>query len=235
MRYAQDMIEGRWKEDTCELIKVSKRGVLLDGQHRLLAVVKSNKPIYFHVGYDLPDDVFDVLDTGSIRNASDTFLIKGIKHQNAIPSMINIYTALKNGYSILPQKNYRPTNSILLELYYKDEVFWQGVSTKALSWYQSFAKILSPSTMGGLYALLSEINEHDADRFFSQLATGLNIENISINLLRQKLMQDKMAPRKMTATLRHALIIKAWNCFRKNEEIKVLKFDMVRDKFPKPL
>ena len=83
-----------------------------------------------------------------------------------------------------------------------------------------------------MYSLFYDINEIDAESFMVQLCTGMQVENISISLLRKKLMQDKMAPRKMPIILRNALIIKSWNCFRKKEEIKILKFDSVRDEFP---
>ena len=39
--YAKDMSEGRWKTKTGEFIKISKTKRLLDGQHRLLAVINS--------------------------------------------------------------------------------------------------------------------------------------------------------------------------------------------------
>jgi hypothetical protein len=72
-RYAQDILAGRWKEDTGEVIKVSKSGIVLDGQHRLYAIVKANTPIFLHIAYGIDDSVSDVLDTGSVRSASDVF------------------------------------------------------------------------------------------------------------------------------------------------------------------
>ena len=42
--YAEDMAAGRWKENG-ETIKFDSEGRLIDGQHRLAAVVKANTPI----------------------------------------------------------------------------------------------------------------------------------------------------------------------------------------------
>jgi len=42
--YAREMMAGRWKEGTAEFIKISKAGNVLDGQHRLLAIIMANKP-----------------------------------------------------------------------------------------------------------------------------------------------------------------------------------------------
>lgn len=94
-RYTSDILEGRWKEDTGELIKVSKQGKLIDGQHRLWAVIKANKPTKFHVATDVDDNVFDVLDTGKNRNHADSFKILGIKNEFMVPAIIQSYLTLK--------------------------------------------------------------------------------------------------------------------------------------------
>jgi len=232
LQYAKDMQNGRWKDDTAEMIKISKTGVILDGQHRLLAVKKSNTAIWFMVAKGLDDDVFDVLDTGSRRNASDAFKVKNIKHENSIPSIISMYNYLKLGKRIGIQKNDKATNAVLLEQYYQRENFWQNVARKSFQSYQAFAKILSPALIGGFYAYLSENDPEKAEMFINQLTTGGNITNNTINLLRNKLMQDKISPRKMPPTLKIALIIKTWNLFVKNEDIKLLKFDTVNENFP---
>ena len=145
LKYANAMSTGRWKEDTFELIKISKTGVILDGQHRLEAVIKANTPIYFHVVEGLDDSIFDVLDTGSIRNASDVFKINGISQDSTLPSVISFYFNLKSGGTTRGQHvNLRKSNSELLEIYLQNEDFWQGIGNKAHSLYHSFAKILPP-------------------------------------------------------------------------------------------
>lgn len=231
-QYSNDMANGRWKEDTGELIKIAKSGRILDGQHRLLAVIKSNKSIYFHFAINVPDDVFDVIDTGSSRNATDTFKVQGIKQENSIPSIISMYNLLVNGKKIGLQKNHKSTNAMLLEQYYQDEIFWQNIAKTTHTLYLSFAKILTPSMIGGFYAYLSKLNPEKAEEFITQLTTGVNIQNETITFLRNKLMQDKMSPRKMPPTLKMALIIKTWNFFIKDQRVKLLKFDSVRDEFP---
>lgn len=237
LRYTQEMTAGRWKEDTGETIKISKTGLVLDGQHRLMAVVKANKPINFHIVYDLEDSVFDVLDTGSIRNASDVFLIEKIKNDNILPSIITTYEILKksvvkmiNGQSV--SKQYRPTNHELKQMYYLRESFWQTVANQSQIWYHSFAKILPPSTIGGFYAFFYDINEKDAFDFMHQLCTGKDIKNNSIALLRTKLMQDKIDQKKIPASIKQAYIIKTWNYYRQNQEFKILKFDTIKEEFP---
>jgi hypothetical protein len=231
-QYANDMANGRWKEDTGELIKISKTGTILDGQHRLMAVIKSNKAINFHFATNLNDEIFDVLDTGSSRNATDAFKVKNIKHDNLIPSIIAMYNLLNLGRRAGVQKKDKATNAILLEQYYENETFWQNIAKQSHYMYKSFAKILPPSFIGGFYAYFIKLNPEKATEFMTQLATGSEVKNEVINMLRNKLMQDKMSPRKMTITLKMALIIKTWNLYIKGQTVKLLKFDSVRDEFP---
>lgn len=232
MQYANDMATGKWKEDTGEVIKISKTGLILDGQHRLMAVVKSNKAIYFHIALNLEEDVFDVLDTGSTRNATDTFKVKGIKQENVIPSIISMHNLLLSGKKAGLQKNHKSTNAALLEQYFEDEKFWQNIARQSHSWYLSFAKILPPSYLGGFYAHFLKLYEEKAEDFLKQLATGIGITNNTVVLLRNKLMQDKMSPRKMPNDLKRALIIKTWNLFVKGKTVKLLKYDTLREDFP---
>lgn len=237
-RYAQDMIAGRWKEDTGETVKISKSGIVLDGQHRLASIIKANVPINLHVVYGLDDSVFDVLDTGATRNATDTFYIEKINNDSTLPGIIQIYHMLKNPlikHLTGGDKNYRLTNQELKSAYYERELFWQGTTNYSSVWYRSFAKILPPSLIGGFYAFFHDFNENDAYQFMDQLCTGKNINNNTVALLRNKLMQDKMSQKNIKANIKQALIIKTWNAFRMNEQFKILKFDTTKEEFPKAI
>jgi hypothetical protein len=234
-KYARDMSNGRWKEQTGESIKISNTGIVLDGQHRLHAIIKANKAVVMLVISGIEDSVFDVIDTGSSRNATDVFKIADVKNSATIPSIIATFNLLEAGKKVGAQVNQKATNAMLIEQYQRDAEFWQGIARDARVMYHSFARILSPSFLGGFYAHFYKLNSVKAELFMKQLTTGVDIENNVINLLRNKLMQDKMSPRKMPPTLKMALIIKAWNYFIKNESVKLLKFDTIRDEFPKAI
>ena len=54
--YAKDMETGNWQYNG-DPIRFYKSGILADGQHRLLAVIKSNSTLVMQVAYDVDDDV----------------------------------------------------------------------------------------------------------------------------------------------------------------------------------
>lgn len=61
---------GQWMV-THQGIAVSQSGVLLDGQHRLAAIVKSNIAVQMMVSTGVGDESFMVIDSGLQRNISD--------------------------------------------------------------------------------------------------------------------------------------------------------------------
>lgn len=236
LKYAKDMIEGRWLEDTGETIKISKSGRILDGQHRLHAIIKANKAIYCHISNNLDESVFKVIDTGTTRNATDVFKIEGIKNENKLPSIISFFNLLEVGKKHKSlHVHQKSTNAMLLEQYYEDENFWQSVSRNAFNWYIGFAKILTPAFIGGFYAHFYKLNSDKAYSFMVQLSSGINVENETILLLRNKLIADKVSIKKMPQNLKMALVIKTWNSFITNKTIKFLKYDSTREEYPRAI
>jgi hypothetical protein len=234
--YAKDMSEGRWKTKTGEFIKISKTKRLLDGQHRLLAVIKANVSIEFSFLYEINDDVFDVLDTGRNRSKSDVFTIEKIPNASNIASIINAYLSLKKGNTTIEGKSTTGiTNTLVLDEYRSNPEHWQNVTKFTAKIYNSFAKILSISTIGSFYSFFYDISPETSREFFNQLGTGESITNNSITLLRKVLLSDKISSRKMKMRHKNALIIKTWNAFRKNDNFKNLRFDNETDSFPKPI
>lgn len=67
---SEQMIKNEWML-THQGIAFSENGKLLDGQHRLLAVIKANKPVSFMVTSGLPEDSFKVIDCGERRSLAD--------------------------------------------------------------------------------------------------------------------------------------------------------------------
>lgn len=64
------MTSGDWML-THQGVAFSKSGVLLDGQHRLLAIEKSKKTVELFVFFGIDDDAFKAIDSGIKRSISD--------------------------------------------------------------------------------------------------------------------------------------------------------------------
>jgi hypothetical protein len=75
-RYARAMKTGRWRL-THQGIAFDQHGLLLDGQHRLWAVVEANVPVDMHVWFNVPADGVMAIDDGKGRSVLDQLRLCG--------------------------------------------------------------------------------------------------------------------------------------------------------------
>lgn len=76
-KYADDMKSGKW-EITHQGIAINSQGALVDGQHRLSAVIKSECSVYMWVAFGVDSKTFDQLRP---RSLSDTLKMNyGVSH-----------------------------------------------------------------------------------------------------------------------------------------------------------
>lgn len=94
---ARDMRAGRW-EMTAETIKFNGDGTLLDGQHRLTAVVRSGCTVPMAVATNVPHKAQSVMDTGGRRSAADALSIAGEKNASLTAAAIRLAIAYERGF-----------------------------------------------------------------------------------------------------------------------------------------
>ncbi|HEY5457051.1 MAG TPA: hypothetical protein VIJ96_16425, partial [Acidothermaceae bacterium] len=93
--FADAMKRGEWIV-THQGIAFDVSGVLIDGQHRLAAVVEADVPVAMTVFTDVDDGTFDVLDTGKRRNAADVLAIEGEKSATMLAAMVRTVWLFNN-------------------------------------------------------------------------------------------------------------------------------------------
>lgn len=86
-RYASDMASGQWNEDVGGIIVISDTGKVIDGQHRLAAVVKSGVPVKFYVQTGVEENAYKVIDNGVSRKVTDVMTCKNKTTASAIAKM----------------------------------------------------------------------------------------------------------------------------------------------------
>lgn len=75
--YANDMKKGLWQSNG-EAIKFAENGTLLDGQHRLMAIVESGVTLEYPVVYGVENNV-DLFDIGGARSSAQIARKMGIR------------------------------------------------------------------------------------------------------------------------------------------------------------
>jgi hypothetical protein len=80
------ILNGEWVE-THQGVAFDVNGKLIDGQHRLWAVVESDKAVRMRVTYNVPAEAMPVIDDGKIRSLLDVARLDGF------PTNINLTSA----------------------------------------------------------------------------------------------------------------------------------------------
>lgn len=89
-RIAADMATGNYKLNG-ETIKISPNHEILDGQHRLLACVKSNMPFTTYIVYNVEREAIGTIDMGKGRSVADSLNVMGCNIKSGIIPAMNFY------------------------------------------------------------------------------------------------------------------------------------------------
>jgi hypothetical protein len=93
--FAEAMGRGDWLV-THQGVAFDSDGVLVDGQHRLAAVIEADVPVEMTVFSEVEPNTFDVLDTGKRRNAADVLAIEGEKSTIMLAAMVRTVWLYRN-------------------------------------------------------------------------------------------------------------------------------------------
>ena len=93
--FAQAMRRGEWMV-THQGIAFDTRGVLVDGQHRLAAIIEADVPVEVTVFTEVGEGTFDVLDTGKRRSGADVLAIEGEKSSTMLAAMVRTVWLYEN-------------------------------------------------------------------------------------------------------------------------------------------
>lgn len=107
-QYAEDMSNGKWQLNG-ESIKFNKSGMLIDGQHRLSAIIKSGTSVQMLVTWGIDDSV-TTLDRGQGRTTAQCFAFGGVDSAFANNALIG---AVKQHFYIVRRSNNISDASIL--------------------------------------------------------------------------------------------------------------------------
>lgn len=227
--YARRMQEGKWVHNG-ENIKFNKKGLLIDGQTRLLAVMKSGASIVSDVRFGLDIDAKDTLDEGRKRQADGSFKMHGVTNYTNAAAICRGVMSWQRGSKV---KAVLLMNQEVLEFYRSNPII-EEIATLSAHHYLGCRKTISRSEIGVLMFLFQEIHSMKmAEDFFRDVANGYSERTTCVKLLFDRLILDKINnTRKMPPEVRRALIIKAWNNWVKRNDLKQLKYS-IGEEFPK--
>lgn len=221
---AKEMKEGKWVLNG-EPIKFDNEGNLMDGQHRLLAVIESDTSVPFLVVRGIPKSFFWTLDTGKNRSNSDVFNLNGISNAACVSSVTLRYMLLRDGLVALgrngnPSKKHKFTKSDILDCYWVHPDVFQEAARVGARIVGREIPVLTKVEVGGLYAYLTLEKGHDTAtvlQFLKELCSGIT-DTLAIRQVYLKIGRLKQRNLKLSGSETNNLIAKAWNRFLKGKK-----------------
>ncbi|MEV6504844.1 hypothetical protein AB0M61_01820 [Streptomyces sp. NPDC051642] len=233
--YAADMRDGNWVEDG-QSIKFAKGdvvlldkppvvgGALLDGQHRLGAIVTADITVRMLVVSNLDDSTQEVMDTGAKRVLGDVLKLRGEPYSVALAATLMRVYQWEKGYrkNLKSAGHARPTHRQLLEVLDRHPELRRSVEIG-----DRVRKVgrLTSSTVGLCHWLFNSVDSDDCAYFFARLADGVKLDSddpiYALRRVLENFAADRGRPDEAIVT---ALVIKAWNAYREGRTVGVLAF-----------
>jgi hypothetical protein len=228
VKLTNEMRSGYWKFNG-DTIRISKEGIMLDGQHRLTACVKSGITFGAIIVSGLDADVFDTIDAGAKRMPSDALALKGEANSVALASSLVVMHHYLTGATASKSALTTPQTDEVLKAH--PEI---RKSVSLISNY-AYRKFMPISVLAAYHYLFAKINEGQADAFMADLLTGANLDPLDpVLALRAKMIKNAMSTTKISKENISAVLVKAWNARRSGRFVKKLRWALDgSENFPK--
>jgi hypothetical protein len=211
---AREMAEEKWMMNGQAII-ISENEDVLDGQHRLLAIIESGATIRSLVIYGVKREAFKTIDTGIVRTAADAIAVffpgRGVGMSKTVAAAIPWCIGLERGVIIEANKI---ANADALVYVGDHPSLWQCAAE--VSGYPADMRVLSQSMATAAYEIFQRRDPDKARDFIQALCTGEMLGHKEPEyILRAILAKDATSVQKYPSRVRMRMVIKAWNLRRR--------------------
>jgi len=214
-RFARDMESGVWQENG-EGICFAEDGTLINGQHRLAAVVIAGISLPMLIVRNLPKQAQDTMDDGAKRTMGDTFGYHSIAHHHTAAAIVRRVLMWQEGVRT-NSGAFQPSKAEQLDAYRTDPVLRDAIDAAV---QMRGRKQVPASVIGISWWLFAQIDREQCSTFWAGLYSGSNLDaNSPIHVVREKVIRRNAQPGRVQETEYLAWIIKAWNLWRAERTI----------------
>lgn len=204
--YVRDMENGSWLV-TGESIKFDYNGNLIDGQHRLQAIINSGQTFLLAVTTGLSPDAIRAIDKPAVRSVRDDKTMLGIRNGAFYQSVANAIVSLRYGTQY--QLSANDIDLVIGQCPFFDAVVEVCATNKLTSWapFMGTAVVISKAYPNNVHSLVEE--------FINKIKTGANLSgDDSRLLLRNRLVVKETETKKTSRPEWAKRVLKAYNLFR---------------------
>lgn len=231
------MARGEWVVNGDVIRFSSDGGTLLDGQHRLWAIVQSEVTIQTFVVWGVDPAAMETIDRGKSRTLGDTLKLRGENQTSILATELTVMVRWRKNK--LQHKSYNVTISEALRLFEDDPEGFRSAARLGASVSKRLRPMSAPTgILAACVYRFRQVGPEDADTFFELLASGANLaEDDPIYAFRRWLQNQSRQQARTNVYVLHALLIKAWNLWRDGQTRSYLVFKpggATPEEFPKP-
>lgn len=228
---AKEIQEGRWCLNALPII-FAQTGELIDGQHRLHAVIKTGIPIETLVVFGVDDpDAFKTIDTNHLNRSTSQLLDIMGKKKNAI-QLAAIAKRLLHWDNTVDKSKFSLTNDAWQRISQDSILIYADTHEKEiLDMFQDMHLCLSYRRCGAGSAFITALiicNRTDDTTTYlltEMIKSGANLpEKSAVTLLRDRFITPHKRSTLNWETDVMALTIKTWNYFSRNTPITFLRW-----------
>lgn len=217
---AGQMTRGEWMY-TGDPIRIDVTGRLIDGQHRLHAVIKADAQITFDVVRGLPPETQDVIDTGAKRSAADLLTLADHPNATTLAAAARVLFAYRDGRlvhamsSVPPSR--APSHVQLRELVDSTPLLADGVRA-AMRMAKTCRLPAGPA--GAAWTVLAEMDAGRATEFYD--AVYRLDGSAAVATLVRRVMADRAQKTRYEPATPLFYIFRSWNAWVADEPITKL-------------
>lgn len=221
-RYAADMVSGRWQSNGEPVI--FNGSALLDGQHRLKAVVKAGIPVDMLVVTGVERDAFRTIDSGRARTFGHVLSSQGYSYANQTAGAVALLVAYETSSAPFNLHGRTTTKGEMEATLEKNKGVLESVEYVS-SYLNPF---FSQSLMAFVHYLAAKKDRAAADQFIKDVATGDGVRATSpAGLVRQRMIEQKTSAagraRKLDKRVVIFFLLRCWNALRSGERLARLQ------------
>jgi hypothetical protein len=213
---AADMARNEF-DDNGETIKITDDGIVIDGQHRLLAVIKSGTTQRLLVVSNLPLSAQDTVDVGAKRTFGDVLKLRQESNCILLAALVRRVNLWKRGH-----RDFNAATSIkeLLTTLQQHPELRDSVKAG-----REIPHLRIPgSALALAHWLFNQIDEDDCVDFFEKLASGSMLTDDDPIFVLRRTMMDVQRGARLREKVCMAYIVKAWNAYRDGRSIGLLRY-----------
>lgn len=228
-QYSRDLASGRWAFSN-DAICFASDGRLINGQHRLEAIVSAAADMQCIVVRNLPPETQHKMDAGRRRTASDALHLTGHNYTSLLAATAKLAILYTSGRMFRDRKEQQVSTAEIQEFVANNPDLEAAVELASLHQKRIDAR---PSVVSLTYWLCARVDLEAASTFIDLLATRVGQEQGSpILALDNRLRRLRDARVHTSQRDQLFLFLKTWNYWRKGESVTSISLPSSSSRFP---